>query len=169
MEAYSIGMVVLDELEHRRVKMDVKILGTDVSDEALSTARKGNYIISKWKIDNYHQMLNKYTEKYPHNRFKVGEQLKKIIFFKKHDLGVKVKKGFLFELVICDHVFQYYPDDAQLYFLKNLLEAVREGCFIYISTPSTNVRWEIYHNYPFERVNKNLYKKHICHNVANEK
>ena len=68
-------------------------------------------------------------------------------------------KGFhRFELVVCDHVLQYYPEEAQIEFLTRLVKAVQPDGYLYASTPTPSVRDAIARDFGFAPVARNLYR-----------
>lgn len=157
MEVYSVAMVILDWLDTRYQPAKVMVLGTDISAEALASAKTGIYPIGKQGVRGYEALVARYTESIEGYRVRMGPELRKIVAFKQRDIRTE-HRGHLFELVICDHVFQYFTEDVQREFVPSLVQAVRPGGFLYVSTPTHRVADMLTREYPLERVARHAYR-----------
>jgi chemotaxis protein methyltransferase CheR len=139
MEAYSVAMIILYWLSsHRKTNVDFKILGTDISIEALEKASKGEYSVNEKVVQLYLRLFSKYTERIDIHNLLMGPQLKEVITFKQRDITTGSRRH-RFDLVICDHVLQYFSPKIQLKMLHSLATAVRPGAFLYVSSPSSSI------------------------------
>lgn len=139
MEAYSVAMIILYWLSsHRKANVDFKILGTDISIEALEKASKGEYSVNEKVVQLYLRLFSKYTERIDIHNLLMGPQLKEVITFKQRDITTGSRRH-RFDLVICDHVLQYFSPKIQLKMLHSLATAVRPGAFLYVSSPSSSI------------------------------
>jgi chemotaxis protein methyltransferase CheR len=161
METYSVAMVALDWLSKQKNSgVDLKILGSDISKEALATANQGVYAISEKGAQTHKALFARYTERLDTNKVRVTPELRSTISFKQRDIQQGSRKH-LFELAICDHVMQYFDDGIQLEMLAPLVKAIQPGGFAYISSPSNIIRATITAEYGFECLARSFYRKPI--------
>ncbi len=138
MEVYSIAMVVLDWLEAKGTQADFKILGTDISGEALATARAGVYPVAAQRRDRNAALLERYTETLPNRQVRVKPEVRGTTVFKQRDIGLGSRRH-RFEVVVCDHVLQYFPETEQYRLVGAITKALAPGGYLYVSTPSPAV------------------------------
>lgn len=158
MEVYSIGMVILDWLRREGKEARLAILGTDISDEALEKAKRGIYPVSDKKAHSHSHLLERYTDYVDKVSVSMGAMLRKATFFKKRDIAVGSRRH-LFELVVCDHVLQYFSFDIQMTMVEKLVAAMQPGAFLYASTPTRATRQELLSKYGLTKVGFNLYRR----------
>lgn len=158
MEAYSVAIVILDALRARGVTADLRVLGTDISEEALETARRGEYPVSAKSRAEHVRLFDTYTESVDNCVVRVGPLLRQVVLFKQHDIRVGSRRH-LFELVVCDHVLQYFSDAIQREFLDAMTRSIGPGGFLYASTPSHAIAESITQSYPFEAVSRHFYRR----------
>lgn len=137
MEVYSVAMVALDCLEKKgRDDMDFKVLGTDISEEALATARSGEYSRGADSLKRRQALIEKYTERVDFRTVRMKNNLRSRVSFKQRDIRLGSRKP-LFDMVICDHVFQYFDLNIQMEFLQGLMRGVKSRGYLYLSSPSS--------------------------------
>jgi chemotaxis protein methyltransferase CheR len=158
MEVYSIAMVLLDALQRGGMQTPVKVLGSDVSADALEKAREGVYPRFAHTPPGHKPLLDCYTELAEGRRIRMGDALRRVVAFRERDI-LQGSRRHLFELVVCDHVFQYYPEDTQAGFLASLARAVRPGGYLYLSTPSNTILDSVTRSHPFECIERCFYKR----------
>ena len=159
MEAYSAGIIILDWLENRGLSSSgFKILGSDISAEALGTGQKGEYRVSEQGVRKNQTLFKKYTERIDAHNIRMGPELKSHITFKQRDIRIGSRRH-LFELVICDHVMQYFSPEIQLEMLGPLANAVQPGGYAYISSPSPVIAEQIAQTYGFKILERHFYHK----------
>ena len=88
----------------------------------------------------------------------MGALLRKATFFKERDIAVG-SRNHKFELIVCDHVLQYFSVDIQLTMVNKLIEAMQPKGFIYVSTPTRAVRQAIMNDFGLQKIGFNLYRK----------
>ncbi len=157
MEVYSIAMVVLDWMDVNRCPLQCKILGSDISDEALGIARTGRYPSLK-KLNQPNSILfNRYMLDDGNGSAVIGKELRAVTVFKQRDIALG-SRSHKFELVVCDHVFQYFTETRQYEYLERLMAACQPHGFIYVSTPLNQVITEITNRYPVNKFAKHFYR-----------
>jgi chemotaxis methyl-accepting protein methylase/chemotaxis receptor (MCP) glutamine deamidase CheD len=158
MEVYSTAMLILEYLDRKGLTgVDFRILGSDISAEALEMARTGLYPLSERAQETYQDLFRKYMERPDTNQVLAGSRLRKHVVFVQRDIreGSRQHK---FDLVICDHVMQYFSADIQTEMLAPLVRALLPGGFAYISSPSPIVREQIERTYNYRTLGRHLYK-----------
>ena len=158
MEVYSIGMVILDWLRNNNKEARLAILGTDVSEDALAKAKRGIYPLSDKKALNHSRLLERYTESVDNCSFSMGPMLRKATFFKQRDIAIG-SRNHRFELIVCDHVLQYFSAEVQMTMVEKLVQAMQPNGFIYASTPTRATRQAIVTQFGLTKIGFNLYRK----------
>jgi len=64
-----------------------------------------------------------------------------------------------FDLVICDHVLQYFSPETQLEMLHSLATAVYPSAFLYASTTSSTIPEELTAKLAFTCLARSFYRK----------
>ncbi len=84
-EPFTLAMTLLDYLNYRRLGWKVAILGTDISEKALSVARKGIYTrnqISRLPLEQ----RKKYFKPISNNLYQVKDILKNLVLYRRLNL-----------------------------------------------------------------------------------
>ncbi|MFW6256495.1 MAG: CheR family methyltransferase [Candidatus Sumerlaeota bacterium] len=159
MEAYSVAMVVMNHLDRLGLKkLDFRILGTDISDEALAKAKAGEYNLSRDAVKKYASIFEKYTTRMDSRTIRVNPQIRSKVHFIQRDIREGSRKH-RFEMVLCDHVFQYFDTDVQLEFLKGLVTGVQPRGFLYVSSPSPHPQRALTQNGAYECLSRHFYRQ----------
>ncbi len=157
MEAYTVAMIIREWLSARGVTVEAKVLGSDISQEALDVAIQGEYPVSQQTRAANVKLLARYAESIKNQAVRMKPEVRKMVFFRKRDIRAGTRHPF--EIVICDHVLQYFTVDVQLELINSLARAVRPGGFFYVSTPSGEVLEILERQHPFKRLARNLYRR----------
>jgi len=157
MEVYSIAMVVLDWIARAGRPLQFKILGSDISEEALETARAGRYPSGRHASPRNQLLFAKYMNAEENGAIAAGPQLRAVTLFKQRDIAQGSHRH-RFELVVCDHVFQYFTEARQFEYVASLVRACQPGGFLYVSTPLHQVATAIAERYPLERLGQHFYR-----------
>ena len=128
MEVYSIAMAVLDWQRKNHSVLEFKILGSDISEDALNTAREGVYPVGKQLRADYHALLDTYTEQEDLAVIRMGPLLRSAAVFRQRDIAEGSRKH-RFELVVCDHVLQYFTEERQREILAESNRGLPAGRF----------------------------------------
>jgi len=158
MEVYSVAMVLLDAVERLGGGVEVMALGSDISPRALDVARAGVYPVSERAVAGRAALLNRYASYDDQRRVRMGPELRKVVVFKERSIEDGSRRH-EFELVVCDHVLQYYGAEEQFRMLESLTRAVRSGCWMFVSTPTISVREAIPRRFGLEEVERHFYRK----------
>ena len=136
-EPYSLSM-----LAHDDPKIDessVAILGTDISEPALETARSGVYEESRTVdlddqltfLDDYHRYVD-----VDDRTFRISDAVKRNVRFRRHDLiNDDPKSGF--DLVICRNLFIYIDNAYKESMLETIARSLRPDGYLVIGKAET--------------------------------
>ena len=139
MEVYSIAMVIADWLDrHGKKSLNFRMLGSDISAEALRTAVGGEYAMSERAVSRHVDLFNKYVTRLDSKTVRVNDALRRMVTFKQRDIRLGSRRH-KFEFIVCDHVFQYFEPDVQDEFLTALISALQPGGYLFVSSPTPNV------------------------------
>ncbi|WP_243125333.1 chemotaxis protein CheB [Clostridium transplantifaecale] len=109
-EAYSLAILLCECMDRLKINVDVKIFATDVDQTAITTAQKGIYPDNLF--DGMDQnIINRYFES-TNGGCMVGEKIRKMIVFAKHDIFKDAPFSRL-NLIVCRNMFIYVKSDVQ--------------------------------------------------------
>lgn len=109
-ETYSIAIMLSELLGARVNNFNISIWGTDLDNKSLEQAKKGEY--EQEMISNLDPtILSKYFE-YSNGKFKVKEEIKSSVRFRKHDLINDLPMK-CFDLILCRNVLIYFNRQFQ--------------------------------------------------------
>ena len=136
-EPYSLAMLARDDPEVRAGRLDV--LGTDIDDDALGTARDGVYEASETEdlseqlalLDDYSKHVDREDDRYV-----VRDAVRDVVSFEHHDLiNDPAKDGF--DLVFCRNFFIYVDSGYKEPVLETLEASLRDGGYLVLGKTET--------------------------------
>lgn len=134
-EIYSIAMLI-NELSLNENKVNIKLLGTDISDAAISQASYGKY--NKFEVSRglTPTKLNKFFNK-TGDVWKIKDEIRAMVMFKKMNL----MKPFIglgkFDLILCRNVMIYFtPEDRKKIYKKIASVLAPDGYLLIGATES---------------------------------
>ena len=161
-EPYSVSMLAHDDPDIDASA--VRILGTDISEPALETARAGVYEESRTvDIDDQLSFLEDYTPYVDREdrTYRIEPDVKRNVTFERHDLiNDDPKSGF--DLVICRNLFIYIDNEYKQSMLATIARSLRQQGYLVIGKAETippnlksafsvrDARLRIYHREPME-------------------
>jgi chemotaxis methyl-accepting protein methylase len=132
-EVYSLAIVALHELEKlKEIPARVTVFGTDISDDQLRKAKAGQYLVnsSSGTLPAYKNILQKYAA-IEGEFIQMNSLLREHVKFGKFDLRCRPRQH-TFDFIVCNHVFQYYDDNAQINFVRNFIGVLNPGGLFFI-------------------------------------
>ena len=128
-EAYSLAIILKEELGEKIDKFIVRVMATDINKEALKVAKEGEYKVSSLK-----NLEKRILEKYfvPTNNphcYRVREEIKEIVRFSEHNLLIDAPLKFM-DVVFCRNVKIYFDTLQSEEVLLKLYNSLREGGFL---------------------------------------
>jgi two-component system, chemotaxis family, CheB/CheR fusion protein len=128
-EAYSLAIVLLERLSHRRQLTELVIHASDVDEAALAVARAGVYP-SAISAHVSEERLSRFFQK-EGAQYRVSEQLRQTVTFATHDLlrGPALSN---LDLVSCRNLLGHLDPEAQELGSGVLKRACRPGGFLFL-------------------------------------
>jgi two-component system CheB/CheR fusion protein len=128
-EAYSLAILLAEELGPEVAAQRVKIYGTDVDDEALQAARAGTYS-AKALSPLSSELRDRYFES-DHGGYTFRADLRRRVIFGRHDLTRDAPISRL-DLLVCRNTLMYFNIEAQRHILDRLHFALRDGGVLFL-------------------------------------
>jgi chemotaxis protein methyltransferase CheR len=120
-EAYSLAMMLL---EMGLSEWQIRILGTDLSNQILERARAGRYM----QIEVNRGLPAKYLVKYFHRvglEWQITDQVRNMVRFETFDLRQSMRGMGPFDLILCRNVLIYFDVETK----KKILAEIRGALF----------------------------------------
>jgi len=157
-EPYSLALLVAEALGDRIGEYDIKIYATDIDEQALNTARRGEY-----PIERLRRLRPFWREKYfqgSGSLLKIRRDVRRLVIFGRSNLMNDAPISHC-DLVICRNVLIYFDPPAQEQILARLQYALPPGGVLFLGKAEPklsqadifrpiNPRWRI-----FKRVTPN--------------
>jgi chemotaxis protein methyltransferase CheR len=123
-EVYSIAMV-LKELLGNNPRFNIRLMGTDISDQAVSTASRGRYSRIAIERGLPPDRLNRYFQSEAEGTWKVKDELRAMASFRTLNLMEDFTALGRFDIIFCRNVAIYFNDKDRQH-LFNRMERVLE-------------------------------------------
>lgn len=150
-EPYNITMFLFDYLGPRAKEWDTRILATDISAQALTSARRGTYnlpdtIPVDWK--------RKYFTPNPDGTHTVAPAVKNNVIFQTFNLMDPIKFRRKFDVIFCRNVMIYFDQPTKDALVRRFYDATVPGGYLLISA-SENLS----QNAPYRRLATATFQK----------
>lgn len=150
-EPYTIAMVLSNFFPLNRIK----IQAYDIDDEAINKAKLGLY--SEKSITNVPEAFKKKYFSQVGNSFKISDEIKKCVEFKKFNLlKDPYPKGY--DLIVCRNVMIYFTEDAKDEMYHNFNGALREKGVLFVGSTEQII---LPAKYKFKSLKTFFYEKYI--------
>lgn len=129
-EPYNISMYLLDYLGSHANQWDTRILATDISAQALATARQGIYelpdtIPAEWKRKHFIAQSD--------GRHAVSPALKSNVIFQTFNLMDPIRFQRKFDVIFCRNVMIYFNQATKDALVNRFYDATNPGGYLLIS------------------------------------
>ena len=141
-EPYNISMYLFDYLGSQASQWDTRILATDISAQALNTAKQGIYelpdtIPAEWR--------RKYFTDLKNGRHAVVPALKNNVIFQSFNLMDPIRFRRKFDVIFCRNVMIYFDQPTKDALVQRFYDATNPGGYLLISysenlSPGTSYR-----------------------------
>ena len=128
-EAYSLAMVLAEQMGMDAVRERVKIYATDVDEEALAHARLGTYTAREVEAIPEH-MRGKYLEA-TGERFVFRKELRRVVIFGRNDLVQDAPISHV-DILACRNTFMYFNAETQGQILNRLHFALKPDGVLFL-------------------------------------
>lgn len=128
-EAYTLAILAQEVMNEIGIKRDVQIIATDIDEEALNTARKGEYPlsisdkVSKERLDQFFQSRD--------GKFVINRKLREMILFSSHNLVMDPPFSQV-DLITCRNVLIYLGPQLQKKLLPLLHYSLRPNGYLFL-------------------------------------
>ncbi|MBE8720116.1 CheR family methyltransferase [Sphingobacterium pedocola] len=159
-EAYSLSILLQEEKLLNRSF----IYGTDISQQAINTAKKGVYTVEKIKsyTENYNRvgMNSKFSDHYTamYDAVIINNEYRNSILFSNHNL-VSDNVFNEFQLICCRNVLIYFDKELQQRVLNVFYESLSLFGFLCLGTKESLYRQEMNANFKVINKSLNIYQK----------
>jgi len=152
-EPYTLAMVLSKHIPLSRLQ----ILATDIDDNVLAKAKLGIY-----SERSLNEVPNEIVKKYfipEGSYFKVSEEIKKTVTFKKQNL-LADHFGGPFDLIVCRNVLIYFTEEAKEGLYRKFSSALKPGGILFVGSTE-----QIFNpgTYQFETAETFFYRKLSSH------
>jgi len=143
-EAYSIAILLKEELSHQLAGWDVSILGTDINREFLALAAAGKY--EEWAFRSCPEDLKRRCFSPSAKSWVIAPEFKKCVSFQHHNL---VKHAFpsllhnlaAFDLILCRNVMIYFSAEIIRKLVGQFERSLVEGGWLLVGHSEPNVEF----------------------------
>ncbi len=154
-EAYSVAMLILDELKAQKKHCPVMVFATDINEAALRIARNGNYPSGIATHIPAAQLRHYFVDSANEHLYRVGAELRSALIFSAHNLITDPPFSQL-DLITCRNVLIYLEPDIQKKVLALFHFALRPGGYLFLGSAETlggleeyfkalSKKWRIFH------------------------
>src|SRR5262245_812649 len=133
-EAYSMGILLLEEASRHDERPQIQIFGTDLDVRALATAREGRYPVAIEADVNEARLRRFFTRDGDH--YRVRQELRDIVLFALHDL-LKDPPFSHVDLVSCRNVLIYLDRDLQEHVCSTFNYALNPRSYLFLGSAET--------------------------------
>ncbi len=136
-EAYTIAMIYLEKLKPKYPWLELEIIGTDINEAVLETARSGIY--REYSIRNIpRQYLEKYFDA-EDGKFYLHDEVKRLARFENLNLydRARMKRMSQIDIVFCCNVLIYFDQKSKIQVVSDIYDAMNTGGYLFIGYAET--------------------------------
>lgn len=150
-EAYSVAILLAEHFGPRIQEYDIKIYATDIDEDALNSARRGEY-----SLDAARHVRAEWREKYFHGKglLRVNREIRRLVIFGRSNLGQDAPISHV-NLLVCRNVLIYFDSPLQKQILSRFHYALEPGGILFLGKSESqltnspqfqrmNGRWRIF-------------------------
>lgn len=134
-EAYSLGMLVLEQMAAAQKSCPVQIFASDVDDAALDVARHAVYS-DNISTDVSPERLSRFFTRINESTYQVSKQLRETVIFAHQNLISDAPFSRL-DLIVCRNLLIYLEADVQRKVISLLHFALRDDGFLFLGPSET--------------------------------
>lgn len=148
-EPYSLAMVLSEFMPLNQIN----ILATDIDDQILSKAKTGLY--NEKSIAGLPDRFKKKFFTEVGKSFKISDEIKRCITFKKHNL-LKDSYPSGLDLIVCRNVLIYFTEDAKNEIYQNFNRSLKQSGVLFVGSTEQIIQSQ---KFQFEPIRSFFYKK----------
>ena len=127
---YNLTMYIKDFLGLQASQWDTRILATDISQQALSKAKKGIYEVPDTVPESWRR---KYFKKVEGSRYAVTPDVRNNVIFQTFNLMDPIKFRTKFDVIFCRNVMIYFDQPTKDALVRRFHDATVPGGYLMIS------------------------------------
>lgn len=135
-EAYSIAMLLEEQMQEVKKNYSVQIFATDIDSQAIATARAGVYPIGIKADVSSERLTRFFTENSEHSTFRIQKKIRDMLIFSEHDV-VKDPPFLKLDLVSCRNLLIYMGIDLQKKLIPLFHYALRPKGILFLGSSET--------------------------------
>ena len=129
-EPYNLSMYIKDYLGMQASQWDTRILATDISQKALTTAKKGIYEVPDTVPEVWRK---KYFKRVEGTRYAVAPDIRNNVIFQTFNLMDPIKFKLKFDVIFCRNVMIYFDQPTKDALVRRFYDATTPGGYLMIS------------------------------------
>lgn len=133
-EAYSIGMLMLEEAARRKLYVPIQIFATDLDEGALAMARDGRYPRSIEADVSEERLKRFFVDEGTH--YRVRKELRDLVLFAAHSV-LKDPPFMRLDLITCRNLLIYLERSLQVQICGVLHYGLKPGRFLFLGSAET--------------------------------
>lgn len=136
-EAYSIAMMIQDIIKPKYPAIDFEIVGTDISNAVVDTARRGSY--KEYSVRNTPVYFLKKYFKTNGTSFELDQKIKSMASFKLLNLydDMSMRTMINFDVIFCANVLIYFDQSSKIKVINHLYNSLFKGGYLFIGYSET--------------------------------
>ena len=129
-EPYNLSMYIKDFLGPQANQWDTRILATDISQKALTTAKKGIYEVPDTVPESWRK---RYFKQIEGSRYAVSPEIRNNVIFQTFNLMDPIKFRTKFDVIFCRNVMIYFDQPTKDALVRRFYDATVPGGYLMIS------------------------------------
>lgn len=150
-EPYNISMYLMDYLGDQAKDWDTRVLATDISNRALTTARRGVYQLPETIPETWKR---KYFTPASDGSFAVAPAIRNNVIFQTFNLMDPIRFKTKFDVIFCRNVMIYFDRPTKEALVRRFYDATLPGGYFVISC-SEALDWEV----PYKKITGAVFQK----------
>jgi two-component system CheB/CheR fusion protein len=133
-EAYSVAMLLLEELDRHKSQPEIQVFGSDLDTGALAIAREGRYPVAV-EADLSEERVNRFFTK-EGDHYRVKRELRDLVLFASHSL-LKDPPFSRLDLILCRNLLIYLDRELQQHACTVFHYALNPGGYLFLGSSET--------------------------------
>ncbi|MHC1635334.1 MAG: CheR family methyltransferase [Candidatus Methanospirareceae archaeon] len=154
-EPYTISIILFETLGSAIKDFLISIYATDINKNALKKAKEGIYDASSLK-NVPKPLIHKYFS-FKEGKYKIKEEVKKLVRFQQHDLFSGIKYSH-FDVIFCRNVLMFFSTEYQRKLLLDFYHTLNDGGYLILGRAETIIG-EIRDKFMCVNAREKIYKK----------
>ncbi len=136
-EAYSVAMTITDLVKPKYPNLDVEIIGTDINQAVIDTAKAGVY--REYSVRNTPPYYLKKFFKVQNNNYELKQNIKDMVSFKILNLfnDQSMRAMVNFDIIFCANVLIYFDSNSKIKVISNIYNSLNKGGYLFIGYAET--------------------------------